>query len=72
MGERKFDDIGTFGDMGNKDLRKEIWEIQFWKYEVIHNALKVMCNKNSKRPHNFGHICSFGDLDNEIILTKND
>ena len=34
------------GDLGNQIL----------KYDVIHDALKVICNKNLKRLRNFGDM----------------
>jgi hypothetical protein len=39
-------------DLGNSSL----------KYDVIHDALKVICNTNLKRSSNFGDIASLGDM----------
>jgi hypothetical protein len=32
------------------------------KYDVIHAALKVICNRNLKQPRNKGDIGLFGDI----------
>ena len=41
------------------------------KYDVIHDALKVICNKNIKRLRNFGDIGSFGGIGTGRKLAKN-
>ena len=41
------------------------------KYDVIHEALKVICNKNLKRPQNLGDIGSFGDIGTGRNYAKN-
>ena len=40
------------------------------KYNVFHDAAKVICNKNLKRHRKFGHIGSLTDMGTEIILAK--
>jgi hypothetical protein len=32
------------------------------QYDVIHDALEVICYKNLKRPRNFGDIASYGNI----------
>ena len=41
------------------------------KYDVIHAALEVICNKHLKRPRKFDDIGSFGDMGTGMILAKN-
>ena len=41
------------------------------KYDVIHDALKVICNKNIKCPRIFGDIGSLGDMGTGRNLAKN-
>ena len=40
-------------------------------YDVIHDALEVICYENLKRPRNFGDISSFGDIGTGMNLAKN-
>ena len=46
-------------------------KIQFLKYDVIYDALKLICNKNLERPRKFGDIGSFGDMGTEKNKDKN-
>ena len=41
------------------------------KYNVIHDALKVICKENLKPPGNFGDIGSFGDMGTGRNWVKN-
>jgi hypothetical protein len=50
----------------NVDLRNSTL-----KYDVIHDLLKVIFNKNLKRQRNFGDIGSFGDMGTDMNLAKN-
>ena len=43
----------------------------FLKYDVIHDALKVILNKNFKHLRNFGDIGSVGDMGTGRNLAKN-
>ena len=40
-------------------------------YDIIHDALKVICNKNLKRPRNFGDIGSLGHIWHWQEFSKN-
>ena len=44
-------------------LKKWDWGNSILKYNVIHDALKVICNKTIKHPRKFGDIGFFGDMD---------
>jgi hypothetical protein len=44
-------------NLEKRDLRNKIL-----KYDVNHDALKVRCNENLKRPRNLGDNGSFGDI----------
>ena len=41
------------------------------KYDVIYEALQMMCNKNLKSLRNYSRIGSFSDLGTKRILVKN-
>jgi hypothetical protein len=41
------------------------------KHDVIHDALRVICNKNLKRLRNFSDIGSFGNMGTGTNLANN-
>ena len=41
------------------------------KYDLIHEVLRVIRDKNLKRRRNFGFIGFFGDMGTGMILAKN-
>ena len=40
------------------------------KYDVIHDTLKVICDKHLKCPRNFGDMGSFGDISTRSMFAK--
>jgi hypothetical protein len=41
------------------------------KYDVIHDALEVICKKSLRRPHNCDDIGYFGDIGYDKLLANN-
>ena len=45
-----------------RKIEKSKFQNFILKYDVIHDALKLVCNKNLRRPRNFGDMGFFGDI----------
>ena len=52
-------------------LKKKDFGNLVFKYDVIYDALEVICNKNLKHFRNVGDIGFIGDLYTKLILAKN-
>jgi hypothetical protein len=67
--------LGTFGNIGTYGDQTKIQKRRFGKFnlekDVNYEALKVICNKNIKRPRKYGDIGAFGNMSTGRILAKN-
>jgi hypothetical protein len=57
-----------FTKRNQKEIQIKKFEKFILKYDVIHDALKLICNKTLKRPRSFGDIGSFDGNLQKIVF----